>query len=459
MTYALLLDFGTTSTKSTLVDLETGAFTQPETHSALNNLAEHPGRSEFDLQSVYERFDAICARYYARQPFVGISLCSEMHGFAVLDADDRPLTQYISWKDERSLEVIQGHRAFDDLLDGFGDAFKDLTGMKPRPGFAPMNLLHVAREISLPSSARIVDLPGWLCRASGHPTGYAHPTMLAGLALYDVQRAEVAHALIERIAQLCGVRVELDAPAPAGQIAGYWDSGTQRVPIYVGIGDHQCSLLGAGLVADDSLSINLGTGAQVSTLDPSSPPVEAEVRPYFAERSLRTITHIPGGRALAEYIGFLGEVAGARTDFWELLADCRIEQVRNSTLQVNLGLFPSARGYAGGGSIGGIGEGNLTLSNYLCSLLRAFIDQYIDILRLFDPNGEKRCTLLSGGIARRLPVVRTYIAENTSYQTEGATPLDESLLGLRALALAAHEQTDPLHAQASFGRFCTVLEE
>ena len=108
MTDFLLLDFGTTSTKSVRVDALTGILSKSETYSALANVTDRAGRSEFDVGHVHERFDQICAHYYAQQPFEGIILCSEMHGFTVLDEDDSPLTPYISWKDERSLRNASG---------------------------------------------------------------------------------------------------------------------------------------------------------------------------------------------------------------------------------------------------------------------------------------------------------------------------------------------------------------
>ncbi len=460
MSHFLLLDFGTTSTKSTLVDLDSGIFTVPESHAALDNIARQPNRCEFALDAVASRFKSICAAYYARVPFVGIVICSEMHGFAVLDMDDQPLSNYISWKDERSREKTQGHSVFDEACDLFGDRFKTITGMKVRPGFAPMNFIRIARDHDLPPNVRIVDLPGWLCRASGRATGLAHPTMLAGLALYDVQQGSVSEQLVEAVRQLSGSTCHLDQPAAAGQISGYWkDSGTP-VPIYLGIGDHQCSLLGAGLVSADTLSINLGTGAQVSVLNLQPAPDEAETRPYFASSQLKTITHIPGGRALAEYVGFLQEVGGPTRDFWHALAAVDAESVRRSDLHFDLGLFPSARGYDGGGRIGGIGEGCLTLDNYLASLLRAFAGQYLDLARLFDPEGHLTHCLLSGGIARRLPLIEQLIADATCYEVQGATGLDESLLGLRSLALvAAGRAQDALTAQAIFGRESTTLAQ
>ena len=452
MTDFLLLDFGTTSTKSVRVDTNTGTLSQPEAYSALANATDRAGRSEFDLQQVHERFEQICAYHYAQHPFEGIVLCSEMHGFAVLNEYDHPLTTYVSWKDERSLETLRGQCAFDDVLDASGDAFKDLTGMKPRPGFAPMNFLHIARECSLPDAVRIVDLPGWLCRASGHATGYAHPTMLAGLALYDVHHRRLAHQFVEDLQQLSGVQIHLDKPTDALEVAGYWAHSAERVPIYVGIGDHQCSLLGAGLVEPHTLSINLGTGAQVSILEDKWTPQEAETRPYFSGHMLKTITHIPGGRALAEHVDFLGELSGDTDAIWQQLAVHTTDEIQTSSLQFNLSLFSGARGYTDGGSIRNITEGKWTLNNYLCSLLRAFSEQYIDILQLFDPTQQMREVLLSGGIARRLPIVRQLIEAETPYATLGATQVDESLLGLRAIAKAAHEKIDLFQAQSALGR-------
>jgi len=454
----LLLDFGTTSTKSTIVDLDDGTFTPPESHRALNNLSARAGRCEFALDEVAQRFDSICNAYYQRESFDGIALCSEMHGFAVLDLNDRPLSNYISWKDERSLEKEGNSSPFAEFTNALGDHFKEITGMRARPGFAPVNFIHLARSLDLPTAVRIVDLPAWLCRASGEATGVAHQTMLAGLALYDVQRQETSQDIVDAVFQLSGVRVHVDQAASAGQIAGYWRNQSARIPIFVGIGDHQCSLLGAGLVDQNALSINLGTGAQVSALDLQDAPEETETRPYFAAHQLKTITHIPGGRALAEHIGFLQEVGGDTADFWALLTAVDLNAVQQSHLDFGLGLFPSARGYDSGGFISHIGEGSLTLENYLGSLLRAFAGQYIELAALFDPEQRLKCALFSGGIARRLPIIGQLLGAATPYRIVGATALDESLLGLRTIALvAAGRATDVFEAQAIFGRACARI--
>ena len=70
-----------------------------------------------------------------------------------------------------------------------------------------------------------------------------YPTMLAGLGFYDARERQAAHALIECIEHLSNVQIHLDTPTDSIEVAGYWAHGAERVPIYVGIGDHQCSLL------------------------------------------------------------------------------------------------------------------------------------------------------------------------------------------------------------------------
>ncbi len=452
----LLLDFGTTSTKSALVDLDTGIFARLQRHPAIPGIPAPPGRCEIPLEAIRSRFLRICSDYYDLMPFQGILLCSEMHGFALLDWDGNPLTPYISWKDERSLETLEGKDTFSLVAGQLGPAFKRITGMHPRPGFPLMNLAHLGRATPLPEGARILSLPCWLARCSGQASELLHPTILAGMGLYDVRRHAVSAELLELLRELTGCCFALGEPAPAHRVAGHW----QGVPIYVGVGDHQCAVLGAGNAPRQTLSINLGTGSQVTIIDWDSGQDEIETRPYFGPSQARTITHIPAGRALATHLHFLRETAGPHgPDFWALLAGLGEEEVARSTLRFDLSLFKSARHYREGGSITRIEEGSLTLRNYLSSLLKSWMGQYLEIARLFDPDHRLSRCILSGGLARELPLLHSLLARRSGYSTLPATELDETLLGLRTLALvAAGRARDYLEAQAIFGRECRVEE-
>ena len=251
----------------------------------------------------------------------------------------------------------------------------------------------------------------------------------------------------------------LGEPAEASVVAGYWQGDGQAVPMYVGVGDHQCSVLGSALSPGNAANINLGTGSQLAVIDRRLAQ-DVEMRPYFDGSRLDAVTHVPAGRSLAEYVGFLAGMSDQSPDrFWQRLAELEEEDVRQASLQIDLSIFEGARDFKGGGSIGGILEGSLNLSNYLASLLKALVDQYVEVLETFDPDGELERCVLSGGIARNLPNLAALLSRRSGREVSGATELDESLLGLRTLALQADGRAaNYLEAQQVFGRHASVRD-
>ncbi len=466
----LLVDFGTTSTKSALLQLDGGRFEHLRRHPALPALPGPAGRHEVPLAAIRERFHDLCADAWAASGsgFDGIVLCSEMHGFALLDPRTRePLTQYVSWLDGRSLERVDGRSSFDLVAAHLGDGFRRLSGMRPRSGFPLINLVHCGRTMDLPAEVEIVSLPGWLCRAEDGGPPPEHPTILAGMALYDVSRKEVAPDLLETARELGGVSPIPGEPCSEETAAGYWAGPRGPVPVYAGVGDHQCSVLGAGVVEGTTASVNLGTGSQVAV--PRAPRDQAfEHRPYFDGLDLTAVTHIPAGRALGEFVGFLQQIsertpaaAGGppRPDWWAELAALGPPEVDAATLEVDLAVFEGARGFRSGGGIGGLLEGGLTPGNYLASVLRAFVTQYAEVLDELDPGRRLERVALGGGIARNLPHLAELLARASGRTVRGACALDESLLGLRALALrCAGRASTAAEAWRLHGRACEIVD-
>ena len=116
-------------------------------------------------------------------------------------------------------------------------------------------------------------------------------------------------------------------------------------------------------------------------------------------------------------------------------------------------MFSGAWGYRDGGRVARIEEGALTVRNYLASVLRAFVEQYGRLLPRLDPDRRLGRLVLSGGLARRLPGLPRLLAAATGYAVTPPTAVDESLLGLRALALVAAGRAPTARAaQAVFGR-------
>ena len=468
----LAIDFGTTSTKSALLDLEDGAFVGLERRSDGGPALAGSGRGgiqrhELSLPQLLQRFDDICHRAWEITHFDGIVLCSEMHGFVVVSEMGEPQTNYVSWLDARSTEQIDGISTHDLIVEELGDDFRRLTGMRPRPGFPLLNLAHTGRTGELTTDGWALSLPCALARLTHdgmrEEAIFEHPTMLAAMALADVEaQATPAPRLLDLVHEIGQCRIRVGAPSGEGQIAGHWRSREGLIPIYAGVGDHQCSVLGASPEPKMDANLNLGTGSQVGIVD--GPLDDAfELRPYFDSRHLTAITHIPAGRALNEFVGFLEAIArfaGATGDFWGALATVTPEQVQDAALAVDLSIFEGARGWTDGGSIRQIVEGSLDVEAYLAAVLAAFTRQYVDVLAEVDAPRQLQRLLLSGGIARRLPQLRHILAKAMPYDVQPAADLDESLLGLRCLALhAAGRAASVCDAAEIFQRQCVLRDE
>ena len=465
----LLVDFGTTSTKSALLELDSGRFEHLRRHPALPALPGPAGRHEVPLAAIRGRFHDLCSDAWSASDggFEGIVLCTEMHGFALLHPRTRePLTQYVSWLDGRSLEEVDGRSSFARAAAHLGDRFRAFTGMRPRPGLPLINLVHCGRTMDLPPEVEIVSLPGWLCRAEVGGPPPEHPTILAGMALYDVARREVSAELLETVRELGGVTPVPGAVSADDTIAGHWPGPRGPVPVYAGVGDHQCSVLGAGVFEGSTASVNLGTGSQVAV--PAAPRDQGfEHRPHFDGLDLTAVTHIPAGRALAEFVGFLQRVSerapagtdAPRPDWWAELAALGPGEVEAAALEVDLAVFEGARGFRSGGGIAGIVEGGLTPESYLASVLRAFVTQYAEVLDEIDPGRRLEVVALGGGIARNLPHLAELLARASGRTVRAACALDESLLGLRALALrCAGRASTAAAAWRLHGRGCEIVD-
>lgn len=436
----LLCDFGATNVKTAALDSDTGTFTDMRRHDGLGSVSALPGRYEISLASLRLQFLGILSLYYNQLgvKFDGVFISSQMHGFALVDDSFAPLTDYISWRDERASSPAGGMEAMFPLLEkNHGLEFRSITGMRIRPGFPFVNLCHLAREGSLPGG-RVITIPDWLANISGKSTRFSHETMLAGLGLYDIGR----HCASETLLSVCrsfGGKYVLNSSAGPGESAGYWEQDGRLIPIYCGVGDHQCAVLGAGNREGDTLSLNLGTGSQVSRIGAEPGMASVEARPFFDGKPLRTITHIPCGRALQEFVGFANALrspggAGAPS-FWDDIASLKPEDVVSSSLDLNLSIFKSAWNYSGGGAIGGIDEKNFTPANYAASLVRCFIRQYMNAAAEVDPRGGAKDWVLSGGVARKMKVLPEALAIMSGKRVVPAAGLDETFLGLRALAV------------------------
>ena len=392
----LLIDWGASRIKSALTD--GNKLYQVKSYEAIPPCNTKDHKYEISSTELHNKFRHIVDDYLKESNIEGILICSEMHGFIIVDEEYKPLTNYISWKDQRYLNNSNFNGSY---VEGYID-----------------NIYSALSEYNI-DNALVLSLPEFLCNISNKAARINHETMATSIFNNDkIKFNDITSGLLT---------------------GGYYEI----IPICVGIGDHQCSILGAGN-NENTISFNLGTGSQISIINKEIISCATEERPYFNNQKLICITHIPSGRAFNEYLGFLNELVTfsdglilrsyqVSCDFWTYLSKLTLKDLDDSTLIFDLAIFNSAFNFNGNSGISNILEGSLNLKNYLASLVKSYANQYIELLSEFEPLKSDYKIILSGGISRKIPVLKEYFEQKTGYKVE-VSEQEETLLGLIILS-------------------------
>lgn len=366
---------------------------------------------QITAESVDKIFNDICS---FSKNIDGIFICTQMHGFFAVDKDNNPLTEYINWQDAKASEKIDGVSTFDLVAENFGENFRQKTGMKLKMGLPILNLIHLARTDELKQDIKVVSIPEFLVlKNCDNQTKLVHDTILAGMGYWDIYEDKPYQEILDFYKKISGKNLLFNKCTKKIEPAGY----INKVPVYVGVGDHQCALFGAGLSNKNELSINLGTGSQVSFIDEPKTSGMFEQRPFFDNKMLSTITHIPSGRVLNKFI-----------KDWEKVSELNLSDLEKAEANIDLAIFEGAYGYKGAKSSDIKTENT---KEYLANLFKSYITQYTEIIKKLETKPEK--IILSGGIARKLKFIKEYLENKTNIKITISKGEEETLLGLKKL--------------------------
>lgn len=365
-----------------------------------------------------------------------ILLCisNEMHGFLLAHEDGIAYTDYISWQTELGNAEVNGKTALMLLEDRVSPDEIKHTGMGLRAGLPSCNLLFLSeKKLFNGREERLVfyTLGDYLLKALSGIEPMIHVTNAAATGLYDLRSEDWNWKLISAV---------------GGNELRFLQIGTRPIEFELDgiaicalptIGDQQAALLGAGLQDEETLSFNLGTGAQVSKLVRAPEMVSnCQIRPYFGGTYLRTIPHIPSGRAINVYFRFIKNIL----DCFEIhVEDDRIWNViklveataENTELSCDLSFFENAITDKTKGCLENIGEYTLTMGNLFRAILRQMANNFTSAADIIEMDHSRiRKILFSGGVARRIEPLRRYILEHYPQPLEVQVATDETLLGL-----------------------------
>lgn len=367
---------------------------------------------------------------------IHVAISNEMHGFLLADSNGVPVTDYISWQNELGKIEINGCSSTDVLRSmPDSDTMVKHTGMAVRAGLPSSNLMYLKRTGFLDKYSaplRFYTLGSYLVRYLSRTEPHEHPTNAAATGLYDLSESNWNLRLIKQITPK-----EIIFPEIGNEPASF-SLNNKNYHVHVAIGDQQAALLGAGLADKGNLSFNLGTGAQVSLLsDTLKYSPQFQTRPYFNNKYLQTIPHIPSGRALNVFFRFTKNILEKFS--YQVSDEIIWNEIQNSSkschgneLGIDLSFFENAITDTDTGALSNINEKNLTFDNLFRSIIAQMAkniqckaDELLSCADLKYP--EK--LIFSGGISRRFSALRELIAARYP-NAEQTVSADETLWGL-----------------------------
>ena len=428
------LDFGTTKVACVLIDLEEGSLLDSasvDTNAYTRCKSplyyeQNTGRVQGALTEVISR----CMKRFEGEIF-SIGITGQMHGVVGLDERSNPVTNLVTWQDERGNEPGKNGRTLLEEMEQRGGKRAIATG------YGIVTLYDWIVRKRLRDISKVCTIPDYFgMRMTGQKQPVIDDTMADSTGAFDPWERAWDHGYISDLGLDAGVLPDVVPPSTVlGQVRDD-DILTlltgSRPPVSVSIGDNQASYIGSVRDYSDTILINIGTSSQVSYLSEFSPSVDGKnsedgppsvdgpppvdgydvvVRPFVDGRRLVSGNSLSGGCSYARLRGFFEETGRdlfGVTDFsglWERMEALASEQEESGGLELNP-LFwgkrsdPAARGF-----IRGLNYKNFTPSNLIYTTLEGIVNI---LMEMADGRTikEKRSLVGSGNALRKNKTLR-----------------------------------------------------
>ena len=207
-----------------------------------------------------------------------------------------------------------------------------------------------------------------------------------------------------------------------------------NISVSPALGDNQASFLGSVGCDEDSLLINIGTGAQVCAIGSYREPCEdIEIRPFICGKYLICGSSLCGGSGYGMLESFFRSYAHALgleyTSQYKTINDIAVEAYNNGEigLKVDASFCGKRSDPASRGAIYNIDLHSFTPSALVIGVLRGICEELYGMYRLFSE--EKKCAIASGGAVRKNPVLQKLLSDRFGMAVAVSNIVEEAAIG------------------------------
>lgn len=429
------IDLGGTYLKSGLLNLQDGSVEAVRRVRMPGFMCGGPtGSRVLKLSDVLQVVrEEILQGLEAESDMAGVCIASQMHTTVLVNKNGQPWREEcITWQDERTL-----YDGTWGVVSAACDAdLRWAIGNEIKPGHPVATIVSWVRSHAPDLSRwRLTNIADYVLETLLGIQVPMHVTQAAATGLWSVQHQRWSDNMLNAIG-INGIGLPDVVSRPSWSKGNF---GKHSLRAWPSIGDQQASLLGAGLQPAE-LSLNVATGSQASVLIQKWPSVQSgsfQLRPYFDDQFLATVTHLPAGRSLTRLASMLCEVGRHMSNSqdipWSTLESLASNVDPKAGPAVNLSLYPCRTG--GKGRITGLTEENCSAGHVYRSAIRSMVSNYLKAAGDLPVQGFQRIRG-SGGIFAKSGVFRNDVAEAFALPYVIAEHKEESLMGLLKYVLA-----------------------
>lgn len=458
MAIVVSVDLGTT--KITGVALETvsgkvlAVGTTPNDANITAEADRSRGRSEWDARQIVSA-GLNCLKKVADElgdrarSVAGIGLTGQQHGVVLIGADGEPVSPLINWQDRRLLDVKPGTQTWlEEIRARLGNDIWKRTGCRIQPGFMAGTLSWLKALNLLPAGCRslfIMDHFGSIL--TGQPA-VTEPSCAGSSGVFNVLTrqwdADAIYALGLPMSLFPEVREANQSIGRLTESAATSTGLPSGIPVFAAIGDHQASFIGSVTDRDNSILINVGTGAQVAVYTDSldfEPPIE--LRPFPCGGNLLSNVGLAGGWSYQVLEQFFRDVG--RTMFQQDSAAPLYETLNELAASVPAGaeglsctplfagtrLDPTVRG-----TIAGLSPQNFTARHLARAVLEGMARSLRDGYSVIERVSNRPCTQLiaAGNGLRENPLLAEIVSQSFGMPMTFTPHREEAAYGAALIA-------------------------
>ena len=441
----LAMDIGSSFLKYTVLDLSGKRIglinkipmPKPDIHSLT--------RYEISPEKIWMIVRQLIHQISEEEVISGIVFSTQMHGFLLENDQNECITSYITWQDNRCLEIINGQSWLDRLKTMNLQELMSNAGVKLTSNISLCNLYTVVQENELAEeNIHFFTLGSWLIR---NMTGnnICHITNGACTGLVDIINGRWNYPLIRKLGyqNICFPELERGI-----KHCGFFKIAGREIPVYPDFGDHQMCVLGCGVEPEEDVNINIGTAGLLGIISHDYRPENVEVRPYFKGMYLNTKRGLPGGRDLGVIADFFKDIveniSGRIMDdseIWKVISTCPQKKeiyfydkdklnksILNKKLKVKTNFYE-------GGEITGITQRNFSFQTLMNSIYTEMAIEYQNALNNVSSMKKVKHIVYSGGVTRENQWLKEKISEQLGYDIREVSRGDEAIQGLFRMSL------------------------